>query len=136
MRRRQRFRSLQYKAVFKGLNLIEKAITKKYTLKFPPIFIVSPPRSGTTLTRQVLAWLFPTSYFSNFTSMSTLHVGRPLPITTAYLVNRFGQTDLGSFENSYGRSHGRSYGRSYGRSPSVSGSVIVSPVRRMVRVIV
>ena len=108
MRRPQRLQRLQYKAVFKGLSLIENVITKKYTLNFPPIFIVSPPRSGTTLTRQVLAWLFPTSYFSNFTSMSTLHVGRPLPITTAYLVKRLGQTDLGSFENSYGRTLGRS----------------------------
>lgn len=108
MRRPLRLQRLQYKALFKGLVIIEKAITKKYTLKFPPIFIVSPPRSGTTLTRQVLAWTFPTSYFSNFTSMSTLHAGRPLPITTAYLVKRFGQTELGSFENSYGRTHGRS----------------------------
>ena len=108
MRRPQRLQRLQYKAIFKSLNLIEKAITKNYTLKYPPIFIISPPRSGTTLTRQVLASTFPTSYFSNFTSMSTLHVGRPLPITTAYLVKRFGQTDLGSFENSYGRTHGRS----------------------------
>ena len=108
MRRPKQFQRLQFKAVFKGLSLLEKVITKKYTLKFPPIFIISPPRSGTTLTRQVLAWTFPTSYFSNFTSMSTLHVGRPLPITTAYLVNRFVQTELGSFENSYGRTHGRS----------------------------
>ncbi|GJM42828.1 MAG: hypothetical protein DHS20C20_31100 [Ardenticatenaceae bacterium] len=108
MRRPQRLQRLQYKTIFKGLILIENAIAKEYTLRFPAIFIVSPPRSGTTLTRQVLAWSFPTSYFSNFTSMSTLHVGRPLPITTAYLVKRFGQTDLGSFENSYGRTLGRS----------------------------
>ena len=108
MRRPQRLHRLQYKTIFKGLNLIENAIAKEYTLRFPPIFIVSPPRSGTTLTRQVLAWSFPTSYFSNFTSMSTLHVGRPLPITTAYLVKRFGQTDMSSFENSYGRTLGRS----------------------------
>lgn len=49
---------------------VEKCLVRRpeATLRYPPIFIVGVPRSGTTLLYQLLVNRFRTSYFSNFAS--------------------------------------------------------------------
>ena len=102
------FSKLQDKIMFYGLNVLEKAQRGEYKLQYSPTFIVSPPRAGTTLTRQVVSWAIPTSYFSNLTAVSSFHLGKPLPITTAKMAKRMGgDQNLGSFESNFGRTEGR-----------------------------
>jgi hypothetical protein len=87
---------------FKGLSLIERKLSKNIELEYSPTFIVAPPRSGTTVTRQLVAWAVPTSYFSNLTMMSVEQLGYPLPWTTALLAKRLRKAnDVGSFESEY-----------------------------------
>ncbi len=98
----------QDKVMFYGLNVLEKVQRDEYKLQYSPTFIVAPPRAGTTLTRQVVSWTIPTSYFSNLTAISSFHLGKPLPITTAKLAKQMGgEQNLGSFESSFGRTAGR-----------------------------
>ena len=80
----------QDKVMFYGLNVLEKVQRDEYKLQYSPTFIVAPPRAGTTLTRQVVSWTIPTSYFSNLTAISSFHLGKPLPITTAKLAKQMG----------------------------------------------
>jgi len=102
------FGKFQDKMMFYGLNVLEKVQRGEYKLQYSPTFIVSPPRAGTTLTRQVVSWAIPTSYFSNLTAISSFHLGKPLPITTAKMAKRMeGDQNLGSFESNFGRTEGR-----------------------------
>lgn len=102
------FSKFQDKMMFYGLNVLEKVQRGEYKLQYSPTFIVSPPRAGTTLTRQVVSWSIPTSYFSNLTAISSFHLGKPLPITTAKMAKRMeGDQNLGSFESNFGRTEGR-----------------------------
>lgn len=51
------------------LNIFEGIyIRKSKKQKYPPIFIIGAPRSGTTLLYQLLTYHFELSYFSNFVS--------------------------------------------------------------------
>ncbi|MCA9942698.1 MAG: sulfotransferase [Anaerolineales bacterium] len=102
------FSKFQDKIMFHGLNVLEKVQRGADELQFSPTFIVAPPRAGTTLTRQVVSWAIPTSYFSNLTAISSFHLGKPLPITTAKMAKRMGgDQKLGSFESNFGRTEGR-----------------------------
>lgn len=102
------FSKFQDKLMFYGLNIAEKFQKGAEQLQYSPTFIVAPPRAGTTLTRQVVSWAIPTSYFSNLTAISSFHLGKPLPITTAKLAKKMGGDQMtGSFESSFGRTEGR-----------------------------
>lgn len=102
------FSKFQDKMMFYGLNVLEKVQRAGDTLQYSPTFIVAPPRAGTTLTRQVVSWAIPTSYFSNLTAISSFHLGKPLPIVTAKMAKKMdGAQQSGSFESSFGRTAGR-----------------------------
>ncbi|MCA9900327.1 MAG: sulfotransferase [Ardenticatenaceae bacterium] len=102
------FSKFQDKMMFYGLNVVEKFQRGAETLQFSPTFIVAPPRAGTTLTRQVVSWAIPTSYFSNLTAISSFHLGKPLPIITAKMAKKMGgDQQLSSFESNFGRTEGR-----------------------------
>jgi hypothetical protein len=103
-----KFRKFQDRMMFYGLNVAEKFQHGPDTLQYSPTFIVASPRAGTTLTRQIVSWAIPTSYFSNLTAISTYHLNKPLPITTAKLAKRMkGDLQTGSFESKFGRTAGR-----------------------------
>lgn len=102
------FSKFQDKVMFFGLNVLEKFQQGAKELQYSPTFIVAPPRAGTTLTRQVVSWAIPTSYFSNLTAISSYHLGKPLPIITAKLAKKMGgDQHTGSFESNFGRTAGR-----------------------------
>ena len=102
------FGKFQDKMMFYGLNVLEKVQRGADQLQYSPTFIVAPPRAGTTLTRQVVSWTIPTAYFSNLTAISSFHLGKPLPITTAKMAKWMGgDQNLGSFESNFGRTEGR-----------------------------
>lgn len=92
---------------FEGLARIERHVFANPQTHYRPTFIVAPPRAGTTLTMQLIAWAIPTSYFSNLTWLSRLILGYPLPGTTAWLARWLPRTRyLRSFESDYGRTRG------------------------------
>ena len=102
------FSKFQDKMMFYGLNVLEKVQSGAEKLQYSPTFIVAPPRAGTTLTRQVVSWAIPTSYFSNLTAISSFHLGKPLPIITAKMAKKMGgDQQTGSFESNFGRTAGR-----------------------------
>lgn len=102
------FNRFQDKIMFYGLSILEKVQRGADELQYSPTFIVAPPRTGTTLTRQVVSWSIPTSYFSNLTAISSFHLHKPLAITTAKMAKRIGGDEqAGSFESNFGRTAGR-----------------------------
>jgi hypothetical protein len=68
---------------FKSLDYLEKYYVKEQELRYSPTFIVGPPRSGSTLTMQLITWSIPTSYFSNMMTAAWRTLGYPLPFTIA-----------------------------------------------------
>lgn len=89
--------------IFRILSWLESGFPGEYELRYSPTFIIGPPRSGTTLVRQLVAWAIPTSYFTNFTRASWDTLGYPLPIMTARVVKLLGLTNhAASFESEYG----------------------------------
>ena len=91
------------KGIFKALSWLEDSFSGEYELCYSPTFIIGPPRSGTTLVRQLIAWAIPTSYFSNFTRASWDTLGYPLPVMTARLVKWLGLASYSaSYESEYG----------------------------------
>lgn len=71
------------------------------TLRYPPLFIVGPPRSGTTLVYLLLTHRYRLSYISNFMTMSPLSpvlmgwLGRPFRLGRGprNFHSYFGETD-------------------------------------------
>ncbi|RMG96146.1 MAG: sulfotransferase [Chloroflexi bacterium] len=102
-------KQLLHKLFFKGLLLWEKRLAQQqYELRYSPVFLVAPPRAGTTLTRQLIAWALPTSYLTNLLMMGWRSLKRPLPLSTARLVTRFGWHHFdATFESNYGYTEGR-----------------------------
>ena len=49
-------------------------------LKNPPLFIIGPLRSGTTLARQIITWAIPCSYLSNCTQLAIQRTNQVLPL--------------------------------------------------------
>jgi hypothetical protein len=96
-------RKIGKRGIFTVLNWLETIFAAEYELRYSPMFIIGPPRSGTTLVRQLIAWAIPTSYFSNLTRASWDTLGYPLPLMTARLVKWLGFTSYpASFESEYG----------------------------------
>lgn len=89
------------RSIFRVLSWLENILSKDYELHYNPTFIIGSPRSGTTLVRQLVAWAIPTSYFSNLMRSSWFHLGYPLPIVTAKLVNWLRLTNYAESYSSY-----------------------------------
>ena len=92
---------------FRRLAQIEQHLFIDCQTPYCPTFIVGPPRAGTTLLRQLVAWAIPTSYFSNLTGASVRLLGYPLPGTTAWLARWLpGIRFVRSFKSVYGHTRG------------------------------
>jgi hypothetical protein len=96
-------RKLLRDVVRRGLRPLESLVLlRKRDLPFPPIFIVSPPRSGSTLCYLLATQKFHLSYFSNFTMTC--------PDSPAFLTligARFGAcAGSGSLDNQLGETYG------------------------------
>lgn len=71
-------------------------------LKYPPIFVIGPPRCGSTLLSLVMARHFRVSYFSNLFMQFPHNI-----ITLAAIVRYFrGCTPKGDYSNAYGETRG------------------------------
>ena len=90
--------------LFGGLSLPEKFRAQDAPLKYSPVFIVCPPRSGSTVLRQLISSGIQTSFFSNFLQASLRHLGYPLPWVAATLSKKLGVAEEGhAFKNQYGK---------------------------------
>lgn len=90
-----------------GLSVGEKAFQSGCELRFSPVFLVAPPRAGTTVTRQLIDQAIPTSYFSNFAYRALLDHGKPLPGTSAWIVKHVRNLRYNvSFQSDYAYSPG------------------------------
>lgn len=94
-------RKLLRDAIRGGLRPLESLVLMgKGDLRYPPIFIVSPPRSGSTLCYLLAAQKFHLSYFSNFTMtcpespafLTLLGASFGACAGSSTLENRFGET--------------------------------------------
>lgn len=81
----------------------EKLMLSKSRLKYPPIFIIGPPRSGTTLLYQLLVHHFHLAHFKNTTSPFFR-----VPVMTTKLILQFLKPGpyMSDFTSEYGVSHG------------------------------
>lgn len=79
--------------IFRVASAFEERLPVELRLCYPPTFIVGPPRTGSTLTMQLVTWAIPTCYFSNLTNSSCQTLGFPLPYTTALIVRCLGLAD-------------------------------------------
>jgi len=83
-----------------ALSLREKRICERASPPERPIaFVVGPPRSGTTVTAQVLSASLPVAYFNNLTSIFPRS-----PITVNKMVRRPFRNERISFRSFYGKS--------------------------------
>src|SRR6185295_3526902 len=67
----------------------------------PILFIVGPPRSGTTLAYQVLAHFLPVTYFNNLTDLFPRS-----PLSASLLFNRWLRPNPDPFHSFYGNTAG------------------------------
>lgn len=109
--RRRRMR----RQAFRLLALLERFAPRDPRLQFSPTFIVGPPRSGSTLTRQLVAWGLPTCHFTNLVAGSRYVLKYPLPFAGALLVRSLHGSPpadrryrRGPFRNEYGNVPGAS----------------------------
>lgn len=96
--------------VFNTLSWIEGKVSPEYKLYYSPTFIISPPRSGSTLLYQLVAHALSVSYFTNLTGRLRVQGSSEIPIFTARLAKILGLVEghRETFENHYG------YGKGWG----------------------
>lgn len=92
-----------------GFNLlggIDKIVWSEAELHYSPVFIMTPPRSGSTLLYQLMAGHMATCYFSNLADRLRVQGSEISPALSAYLVKLFGldKAAVSVFESYYGRS--------------------------------
>lgn len=69
---------------------------------YPPVFIIGPPRSGTTLLYQILIDRYRFAYFTNFTANFY-----ETPISAFWIAAKlFPDAQLGDYASRYGRTQG------------------------------
>lgn len=91
-----------YRLAARTLGLYESIILKrKPTPRYPPVFIIGPPRSGTTLLYQLLVHGYHFAYFNN---LSVLFKDSPAAITA--LAKPFLKNYRSDFQSAYGRVRG------------------------------
>lgn len=70
-------------------------------LPAPPVFILGPPRAGTTLLYQILTHCFEFAYFCNYAAERSRY-----PATATWLLRRQIRSYAGEFTNEYGKTAG------------------------------
>lgn len=93
-----------------GLPYILSLPCRRFTrLLYPPTFIVGPPRTGSTLTMQLIAQALPVCFFTNLTSYSYKMAGAPLPYVSALVGHYFGgDSRIDDYRSTEGRMEGLS----------------------------
>ena len=88
-----------------ALSWIEREVLPQYELRYSPVFILGPPRSGTTLIYQAIVHCLTVSYLANFAEYFQLEYS---PIIAAKLGRffRLTQDRRSTFESYYGRTQG------------------------------
>lgn len=91
-----------YRLAARALGLYESIILKREPiLRYPPVFIIGPPRSGTTLLYQLLVHAYKFAYFNN---LSALFNDSPAAVTA--LTKPFLKPYRSDFKSAYGRVRG------------------------------
>jgi hypothetical protein len=93
---------------FGTLGWIEKILWPWVELHYSPVFIVAPPRSGTTLLYQLMTGYMSVCYFTNLAQRLRVQGSEILPALSARLVKLLGlgQRQDGSLESYYGATAG------------------------------
>ncbi len=87
------------------LGIEKKILTKISDQPIASVFIIGPPRSGTTLLYQLLVSRYKFVYFSNFTAKFY-----PVPVIATWLAERFlvAHNPISNYNSKYGRTEGLS----------------------------
>ncbi len=93
---------------FKVLSWVECKIWAEPQLRYSPVFIVAPPRAGTTLLYQLMAGNLSTSYFTNLAMRLQVKGSPVVPIIGAKLVKflKLKPNSSAAFESYYGATKG------------------------------
>jgi hypothetical protein len=88
-----------------ALAWVERELLPQYELHYSPVFILGPPRSGTTVVYQAIVHCLTVSYIANFAENFRLEYS---PIIAAKLgrLLRLTQDHRTTFESHYGRTEG------------------------------
>ncbi len=95
--------------IFGPLGWLEERLLPDYQLQYSPIFIVGPPRSGTTLLSQLVTYTLATCYFTNLASRLRVQgIRRPPVVLSAWLAKQLKLIERReeTFKSSYGRTQG------------------------------
>ena len=98
-------------AALMTLNILawsERKLWPEVKLHYSPVFIVAPPRSGTTLLYQLMTGHLSTCYFTNLAAKLSIGGGCAPPILSAKLgkLLRLKRSQSGAFESYYGLAKG------------------------------
>jgi hypothetical protein len=90
------------------LGWLEKKLWPEAKLRYSPVFIVAPPRSGTTLLYQLMTGYMSTCYFTNLAQRLRVQGGEIIPALSAHLIKllKLDQRQNGLFESYYGATEG------------------------------
>jgi len=86
------------------LRTLDQLLLRHYEARqfYPPVFIIGPPRSGTTLLYQILIDRYRFAYFTNFTANFY-----ETPISAFWIAAKlFPDAQLGDYASRYGRTQG------------------------------
>ena len=91
-----------------ALSWLEGKLWANVQLRYSPVFIVAPPRAGTTLLYQLMTGCLATSYFTNLAMRFNIRGGKTAPIFGAYLSKLLGvtQNHNTTFKSYYGATKG------------------------------
>ncbi len=93
--------------ISKGFRFFLAGLEKKFllfsdkSLQYPPVFVIGPPRSGTTLLYQLLTQKYYFSYFSEYAASYNT-----IPFLASYFTKKNFDSENNSFESNFGRPHG------------------------------
>lgn len=91
------------------LGWLENTFLPDYQMRYPPVFIIGAPRSGTTLLQQVITYALSTSYLTNLAMrLRVKGISRPPVVLAAWLAKRLGLIErrVNPFNSNYGHTHG------------------------------
>lgn len=96
------------KIILQGLSQLEKTWWPDERLQYSPVFIVSPPRAGSTLLYQLMTRCMTTAYFSNFALRLRVQGSAVIPVMAARIAAllKINQRQGKTFSSYYGASAG------------------------------
>ncbi len=109
--------------LFRRLAVLESTPLDRESLRFSPTFVVGPPRAGTTLVRQLIAWGLSTCYFTNLVAGTCAWLGYPLPLVGGTIV-RWLHGPLPTDRRYRARPFTSRYGQIDGRAAPAEGEVL------------